>query len=170
MGTNAVYISIDDSTLDDLWKRDNQEFRDRFLEIEEDEKFERVDIAKIWDALHCTLTGATASNPIEDNKVSEAIVGIYPKIFEDEDYSLYVSVMDNENLPELIEVIKEYDIEKMSVLFDPKLLEAQKVYPQGIWHEKSELLIQEMNTALESIRNFFIKTNKTENHIISTFI
>ena len=78
MGHLAVYIAIDDPSLEALWQLDDEPFRARFFEIEEDERLERLNLDKIWDALHCTLTGVTASNPIDGNRLSESIVGVEP--------------------------------------------------------------------------------------------
>ena len=44
-------------------------------EAQENENLEICDIDKMWDALHFLLTGKSASEPIEDNLISEAIVG-----------------------------------------------------------------------------------------------
>jgi hypothetical protein len=170
MGQNAVYISIDDPTLDALWQLDDQPFRDRFLEIEEDQNFDRLDIAKIWDVLHCTLTGVTASKPIEGNKLSESIVGVHPKIYDDEDYSMFVSVIDNGEIDEILLALKAIDLAKLTASFEPATLRKQKVYPNGIWDDEASALVEEMDAALNSIREFFRCSLKDGRHILATIL
>lgn len=47
------------------------------------------DIDKLWDGLHFLLTGVSAQETIENDPLSEAIVGT--KIFDCEDfYSIYI--------------------------------------------------------------------------------
>ncbi len=170
MGQNSIYIAVDDTSLEALWQLDNQEFRNRFLEIKEDSKYKRLDIGKIWDALHCTLTGLSAKTPIENDKLSEAIVGVYPKVYGDEDYSLFVSIIDNSEIADILIALKPYNADKLSELIDIKTLQKEKVYPSGIWKEDSANLVTEMDSALTSLRLFFNESIEEGNHILATIL
>jgi hypothetical protein len=170
MGMNSVYISIDESSLDKLWELEDQQFRDHVLEIEEDDRFSRLDIGKIWDVLHCTTTGVSASEPIEGDKLSEAFVGVFPKIFDDEDDSMFISVIENGDLQSICSAVSEFDLAKLTAAFDPKLLQKKKVYPRGIWKDDPTNLIAELNTALRDIEVFFATAHKAEQHILATIL
>lgn len=170
MGQNAVYIAIDDNTAEQLWALDDEPFRARFLEIEEDEQFQRLDIAKIWDTLHCTLTGVPASRPIEDDRLSEAIVGVHPKIYDDEDYSLFVSIIDNSELEEIIAALAPFDEAKLAAQLNLPLLKKQKVYPQGIWNDDPGSLVRELTDALLAIREFFGRSRAAGSHVLATIM
>ena len=69
MGMIANYQSTTDTELEKFMCLDDVE------EAQENENLEICDIDKMWDALHFLLTGKSASEPIEDNLISEAIVG-----------------------------------------------------------------------------------------------
>ena len=69
MGMIANYQSTTDIELEKFMCLDDVE------EAQENENLEICDIDKMWDALHFLLTGKSASEPIEDNLISEAIVG-----------------------------------------------------------------------------------------------
>ncbi len=168
MGQNAVYISVDDRTLDALWSLDDEPFRERFLEIEEDQNFSRLDIAKIWDALHCTLTGVSASKPIEGNKLSEAIVGVHPKIYDDDDYSVFVSAIDVCEITEILLALEAIDLPTLTSKLDPVSLKKQDIYPEGIWHDDESRLAAEMDAALSSIRQFFQCSLQNGKHVLAS--
>lgn len=170
MGQNAVYIAIDDDTAEQLWALDDEPFRARFLEIEEDEQFQRLDIAKIWDALHCTLTGVPASRPIEDDKLSEAIVGVHPKIYDDEDYSVFVSIIDNSELAEITTALGPFNAAKLTEQLNPTLLEQQNVYPTGIWNDDPKSLVRELADAVTAIRKFFDDSKAEGSHVLATIM
>lgn len=170
MGVNAVHFAIDDSTLDALWKLEGRPFRDRFMEIEEEGYLETLNIGKIWDALHCTLTGVSARTPIDGNKLSEAIVGVYPKVFDDEDYSIYVSIIDNEEIEDIVIALKAFDSPKLALALDLTNLKKQKVYPYGIWLDEVEVLVNEMHMTLQSICVFFHTAKKNGKHILATVL
>ena len=144
MGRLATYISIDEPRLDALWCQDDAAFRESFLNVENDESLARLELDKIWDALHCTLTGQSASNPITGNRLSESIVGVQPKVYDDEDYSLFVSVIENDEIPPILAALDEIDREKLQSLFDPVQMKKQNIYPQGIWEDPPDQLISEM--------------------------
>lgn len=69
MGLIANYQSTTDIELEKFMCLDDVE------EAQENENLEICDIDKTWDALHFLLTGKSANEPIEDNLISEAIVG-----------------------------------------------------------------------------------------------
>lgn len=170
MGQNAVYIAIDDASLDTLWQLADKPFRERFLEIEEDGRLPRLDIAKIWDAIHCTLTGVSASRPIDGNRLSEAIVGVHPKIYDDEDYSVFVSVIDNEEITSILNALEEFDAAKLAGSVDLATWKREKIYPQGIWNDNVDDLVVEMNDALSSMRTFFSASLKSGKHVLATIL
>ncbi|MCM8529094.1 MAG: YfbM family protein [Lentisphaeraceae bacterium] len=170
MGQACVYIAIDDNSLDELWQLEDQAFRAAFLEIEDSEKFKRLDIDKIWDVLHCTMTGVSAQNPIEDNRLSELIVGVHPKIFEDEDYSVYVSAIDHSEIMSLVHASAIFDESHILSTIDVTNFQKQKIYPHGIWEEDKYHLIKEMDEALKAIRMFLIESYNNKLHVLVTFV
>ena len=170
MGRLATYIAIEGDRLDALWSLGDDAFREAFLDVEEDESLIRLEIDKIWDALHCTLTGESAANPIEGNKLSEAIVGVYPKIYDDDDYSIFVSVIDNSEIQGILKAITPIDHDKLKSLLDPSCLKRKRVYPKGIWDDDAEQLISEMDRALQDIKRYFERISSTGCHILATVL
>ena len=170
MGRLATYIAVDGDRLDAIWDLPDDEFRSGFRDLENDKQLQRLEIDKIWDALHCTLTGQSASEPIDGNRLSESIVGTYPKLLDDDDYSLFVSVIDNEDIREILAAIEPFDRAKLASVFDPATLEDNDVYPSGIWDDSPEALVDEMASAIESMRRFFVAISDTNLHILATVV
>lgn len=169
MGMIAEYLMVDEETLNKLMELDNEELTNEIFEIEDTEKFPCIDIDKIWDALHCFLTGVSAANPIEDDKLSEAIVGVHNFNIEDEDAD-FVTCTENEELEEIIKALENIDFENLSANFDPLILKKNKVYPNGIWQEDREVLLKEFRTALDEILSFYKQALQTEHHIIVSIL
>ena len=170
MGRLATYIAIEGNRLESLWSLDDDDFREAFLDVENDDSLARLEIDKIWDALHCTLTGESASNPIDGDKLSESIVGVHPKIYDDEDYSVFVSVIDNSEIQEILNAIMVVDREKLASLIDPTRMKQKNVYPNGIWNDSTEQLVSEMDSALQSIRTYFEHISGSGLHILATVL
>jgi hypothetical protein len=170
MGQLATYISIDEPRLETFWWLDDKQFRKCFLEIEEDQNLERLELDKIWDVLHCTLTGVSASTPVTDNKLSEAVVGVQPKIYDDGDYSIFVSVIENDDLPAIILALEDIDYEKLVGLLNPDRMKQQKIYPCGIWTDPPEQLLMEMDAAIRSMKNFYRKSLVAKHHVLATVL
>ena len=170
MGHLAVYIAIDEPRLDELWWQDDGPFRTSFMKLEEDRSLERLDIDKIWDALHCTFTGKSASTPVEGNRLSESIVGVQPKIYDDEDYSLFVSVIENDELPEIISALKAIDEEQLRSMLDPERMKKEKIYPDLIWEDPPDRLTAEMFRTMQSMIVFFQKALSSGNHVLATIL
>jgi len=170
MGRLATYIAIEGARVDQIWDLSDDIFRAEFLKIEEDDSLNRFEIGKIWDALHCTFTGKPASEPIEGNRLSESIVGTYPKLYEDEDYSVFVSVIDNNEIVEIIEALAQFDRTLLDTSLNLDLLESKKIYPSGIWNTPREDLIDEMHFSVQSLITFLTKISNTELHILATIL
>lgn len=77
MGMIANYQYINDEQLNCL-KNFDRERNDVLDEVEElnEESEMLLDIDKMWDVLHFVLTGVSSCDPIENNPLSEAVVGV----------------------------------------------------------------------------------------------
>lgn len=169
MGMIAEYLMVDEDTLNSLMELNNEDLTNKLFEIEESGKFEFIDIDKIWDALHCFLTGVSASEPIEGDKLSEAIVGIHNFNIDDEDAD-FIACIENEELTEIITAMEKIEFEKLASNFDPKILKKNKVYPKGIEQDNKEQLIGEFKQALGEILDFYKKALVTKRHVIVSIL
>lgn len=169
MGMIAEYLMVDEETLDAFMDLDNEALTNKLFEIEESGKFEFMNIDKIWDALHCFLTGLSATTPIENDKLSEAVVGIHNFNIEDENAD-FVTCTENDELPEIIAALEAIDFEKLRADFDPMLLKKKDVYPNGIWDDDKAGLIAEMKIALNDILSFYKKALDTKHHVIVSIL
>lgn len=170
MGRRAVYISIDEPRLEALWWLEDAAFRAAFADIDEDESLGQLHIGKLWDALHCTFTGKSACSPVEDNPLSESIVGVCPKVYDDGDYSTFVSVIDNSDLPKLIAALERMDEGCLKAMLDPARMEKEGVYPNGIWTTPADDLVAEMFHAVEAIISFFRGAMSSGHHVLATIV
>jgi hypothetical protein len=73
MGMIANYQQITDQQLGEL--KSDRELFETFEGLQENDELDLCDIDKIWDALHFILTKKSAAQPIENDLISEAIVG-----------------------------------------------------------------------------------------------
>ena len=110
MGILASYMMIDEPTLEGFFKLEStNSLLEQVYDLEEQGLFERYDLGKIWDALHCFLTGVSASTPIDGSKLSEAIVGIhFFQYFREEDD--FVTCTENRELGEIIDAMEKFDL------------------------------------------------------------
>lgn len=168
MGMIAEYLMIDQKILDALMDLNNEDLNNKIFEVENSEKFESIDIDKIRDALHCFLTGVSASEPIEWNKLSEAIVGIH--MFVDDEDADFIACIENTELQDLIIALEGIDFEKLVRNFNPAILKKKKIYPEGIWEDNKEQLIGEFKKALDDILKFYKRALATKHHVIVSIL
>jgi len=86
-----------------------------------------VDVDKAWDGLHFLLTGTSASTPIEDDALSEAVVGVYE--FESDDF---LGLTPTADLPRVIAALEAVDIDARLSSADFSAFHAAELYP-NIW-------------------------------------
>ena len=94
MGLRANYQYLSDKELEALERFDNEE--DIFETVEDwnEEAEILLDIDKNWDLLHYMLTGVSASDPIWEDPLSEAVVGV-TSIEGIDDFIAYTKNMQN---------------------------------------------------------------------------
>ncbi len=117
MGMLGVYMLADEATIERL---SNDE--DLFEAVEE----------YGGDGLHFLLTGVSAQETIENNPLSEAIVGT--KIFDCEDFIAYTYP---NHIKDIVDALNKADIEVLIESMDLSKFRKAKIYP-NIWVKKDE--------------------------------
>ena len=115
MGMIANYQSTTDTELEKFMCLDDVE------EAQENENLEICDIDKMWDALHFLLTGKSASEPIEDNLISEAIVGQFN--ISGEEIQEFISGTKTDRVKEIAKALNtktDFDVQINAVCIDTR--------------------------------------------------
>lgn len=89
-----------------------------------------VDTDTAWDGLHFLLTGTRASEPIEDDALSEAVVGVYA--FESDEL---VGVTPLGEVPRIIGALEAVDVDALLRAADFAAFADAQVYP-GDWADR----------------------------------
>ena len=152
MGMIACYQMVEENKLKELFEKNNEELFDEIEELQEEDEAV-FDIDKLWDGLHFLLTNATATEPIEGNPLSEAIVGT-KNFCEDEDAD-FIAYIFPERVQAILEALKDFDIERAVEDFQPEKFAKQDIYP-NIWvTEMKEQLQEELEESFNGLRSFY---------------
>ena len=131
MGMYAQYTACDDATLAQLKTLSVDDLIDT---LDEAESLPGTDIDKMWDGLHFVLTGVSASNPIEDNLLSIAILGDLELVDDEDFFNTYTSA---DKLPQIIAAMEAVDIKAKITATPFARLHENNIYPD-IWDEENE--------------------------------
>lgn len=156
MGMIANYQSTTDIELEKFTCLDDVE------EAQEDDNVEICDIDKMWDALHFLLTGKSASEPIEDDVISEAIVGQF-NIYEED----YIAGTKSDRVKEIAKALQEIDFEAYLNEFEMSAFRQKEIYP-NIWEyeEEADEIKDELRDSFESLKKFYEKMAEQEKAIL----
>lgn len=159
----AQYMAVDNKIFNSMLKMNNEEIIDKIEELSENEQCDICDIDKMWDGLHFLLTGKSASEPIENNKLSEAVVGT--DIF-DENEDDFLAYIKSEELKAIIDVMEKTNIDELLTKYNMNDFKNAKIYP-NIWEKEEEVNIyDELIFCFESMLDFYKKCNKENMNII----
>ncbi|WP_221412292.1 DUF1877 family protein [Dysgonomonas sp. 511] len=162
----AEYMMIDEETLIPLIKLEEEELSDRLMEIEESEKFPSVGLDKSWDLLHYYLTGVSASDPIEGEKLSEAVVGVHVMSYENE----FIACTENKELPNIIAALENFDVAAHTIKLNVAKMKRADLYPEGIEEEDKDQLLEEIEESLRILIGFYKKALEQKQHIIVSIL
>jgi hypothetical protein len=164
MGLLGQYMMVNEQILESLIQLENDDLVDELEELSEDEENEIYEIDKMWDGLHFLLTGVSASQPIEGDKLSEAIVGV--SVFNDDENADFISYTKLDDLPGIIAALKNVDIEKLRLNFDLSKFRESKIYP-SIWIDKEKnSLFDDLLQEYRSMLKFYEKALERKSNIV----
>ena len=159
MGMIANYQSTTDTELEKFMCLDDVE------ELQESEDIEICDIDKMWDALHFLLTGKSASEPIEDNLISEAIVGQFN--ISGEEIQEFISGTKTDRVKEIAKALQELDFETYIDKFDMSAFSQNDIYPD-IWRyeDEADLIKDDLRNSFENLKKFYEKMAEQERAVL----
>ena len=159
MGLIANYQSTTDLELEKFMCLDDVE------DAQENENVEICDIHKMWDSLHFLLTGKSASEPIKDNLISEAIVGQFN--ISGEEIEEFISGTKTDRVKEIAKALQELDFETYIDKFDMNAFHQNDIYP-NIWEYEDEAdeIKDDLRTSFESLKKFYEKMAAQESAVL----
>lgn len=166
MGIIASYKYLSDKNLNELkdFYRENGE---TIADIEENNNDLEIllDLDKMWDALHFVLTGVSASEPIKDNRLSEAVLGIFPS----EEVEEYVAYTEKSRIKDIVLALDNFDIEKAMESFSMEECKKANIYPD-IWdyEEESEEIEEELMDYFQNMKDFCRKILEAKGNALIT--
>lgn len=166
MGIIANYKYLSDKNLNEL-KDFYTENTESITDIEENNNDLEIllDLDKMWDALHFVLTGVSASEPIKDNRFSEAVLGISPI----EEVEEYVAYTEKSRIKEIVLALDNFDIEKAMESFSMEECKKANIYP-NIWdyEEESEEIEEELMDCFQNMKDFYRKILEVNGNVLVT--
>ena len=159
MGMIANYQSTTDIELEKFMCLDDVE------DAQENENVEICDIHKMWDSLHFLLTGKSASEPIKDNSLSEAIIGQFN--ISGEEIEEFISGTKSDRVKEIAKALQELDFETYIDKFDMNAFHQNDIYP-NIWEYEDEAdeIKDDLRTSFESLKKFYEKMAAQESAVL----
>ena len=166
MGIIANYQYLSDANLQEL-KSFYAEEDDIFEEVEDwnDEAEILLDIDKMWDALHFVLTGVSCSEPIENNALSEAVVGV----FSIDGIEEYISYIEKSRIKDIVFALDNFDIEKALETFSMEECKEAELYP-NIWgyEEETDEIKEEIMDYFQNMKDFYKQVLEEDGNVLVT--
>ena len=166
MGIIANYQYLSDANLQEL-KSFYAEEDDIFEEVEDwnDEAEILLDIDKMWDALHFVLTGVSCSEPIKNNPLSEAVVGV----FSIDGIEEYISYIEKSRIKNIVFALDNFDIEKALETFSMEECKEAELYP-NIWgyEEETDEIKEEIMDYFQDMKDFYKQVLEEDGNVLVT--
>lgn len=163
MGMIACYMEADEGVIEGLLSKTDE---DLFEDVESfsENNNKSYDMDKLWDGLHYVLTKTSATTPIEDDLLSEAIVGM--NMFSDDEDSDFIAYIHPERVREISIALSNFDIDNALSNFSPNELASKGIYP-AIWVEsEKESLKKELLSEFEGLKDFYDHASKNNKGVI----
>ena len=161
MGMRANYQCITDRELE-KFTDNGDDFFEFVEELQENEECILCDIDKLWDVLHFVLTGVSASEPIEGNLLSEAVVGEHPADCED-----FISYTDKRRVKAIAEKLNTTDIAALTKNFSMEVCKKHELYP-AIWdyEDEKEEIVEEITDAFYGLKNLYSQAAASDMNVL----
>ena len=163
MGMCAIYQEIKQEDFKKLLESDN--FFETIEELEEKDGTALCDIDKMWDALHFVLTGVSCSEPIKNNPLSEAVVGV----FSIDGIEEYISYIEKSRIKDIVLALDNFDIEKALETFSMAECKEAELYPD-IWdyEEETDEIKEEIMDYFQNMKDFYKQVLEEDGNVLVT--
>lgn len=165
MGLRANYQYLSDKDLVALKQFDNDD--DIFETVEDwnEEAEILLDIDKNWDLLHYMLTGVSASDPIWEDPLSEAVVGV-TSIEKIEDFIAYV---EKGRVSDILKALEDFDMESALESFSLKEGKEADLYP-SIWdyEDEEDEIKEDLLDCFERMKDFYKEISEADGNVLVT--
>ena len=115
--------------------------------------------------MYFVLTGVSTDHRIDDNPLSQAVLGVTPI----EDLSEYMAYTEHSKIADIVTALEQFDIEQALESFDMMACKEAELYP-NIWDyddEKDEI-IEEILDYFEHMKVFYKKVLEAKGHVVVT--
>ncbi|MDR0578408.1 MAG: YfbM family protein [Candidatus Accumulibacter sp.] len=162
MGLLANYMMVGDDELDSLKALAGDDLVERIEELDEGEA-PVYDLDKMWDLLHFTLTGVSASAPVEGNPLSEAVVGAH--VFDTEDF---IGCTKTDELSGIIAALEKFDWTSRRADFTAGKIRKAKLYPDLAESTPADYdnLWKTMTDEFHGLLAFYRQAAQAKKHVI----
>ena len=167
MGLRAGYQYLSDENLTKLKACSGDEEVFDYLEAicaDSDEDFaDMLDIDKMWDVLHFTLTEADDNMPEHVKPLSEAVMGATPI----EDIENHVAYTDKSKIAAIVAALNAFNIDKAIEAFSMEACAVEELYPY-IWdrEDETEEIKEELLDCFTNMRAFYRKALETNSNVL----
>lgn len=151
MGMTACYMKADEALLHTLKTLERDEI---FEKIEEYDSAEdgSVSLDKMWDGLHCLLTGESAAKAQQGDLLSEAVLGTDAFHEEAEEFITYI---EPKRLQEILRELEQLDMDRLRNSFSPQDFAEKEIYPDIWTREDKEELAEELMESLAGLMEYY---------------
>ena len=167
MGMRANYQYLSDKDLKALKAFDTEDEDDIFETVEDwnDEAEILLDIDKMWDLLHYMMTGITASEPLEDDPLSEAVVGV-TSIEKIEDFIAYI---EKDRVSDILKALEDFDMESALESFSLEEGKEAELYP-NIWDydDEEDEIKEDLLDCFERMKEFYKEILEVDGNVLVT--
>lgn len=124
-----------------------------------------LDIDKMWDVLHFVLTGIDSSEPIENDPLSEAVVGVSSI----DDIGEFIAYTGKTRVAEIVSALESFDINKALETFSMKECKKANLYP-NIWdyEEEADDVKEEIMHYFREMKDFYQKILEVTGNVLVT--
>lgn len=161
----AQYQIVNDEQLQQLKDcTDAQRFDQLECITDDTDEQDLVDLGKLWDVLHFCLTKTSATTPIENDLLSEFVVG--SEAFSEDEDADFIAYIEWFMLAEIVEKIEQIDFANLLAEMQMKTLREKNLYPLGIWNDKKKNLDKELQSSFNELKNLYQKALDSGQHIV----
>ncbi|MDO5062450.1 MAG: YfbM family protein [Peptostreptococcaceae bacterium] len=154
----AIYQEMDKKTFTKLMTAE-----DKMLgahQLMEREGIDKYEMGEMWDVLHFLLTGVSAEEPVEEDELSEAIVGEMLLLEGD-----FLGCTMADHVQEIAQRLQEIDLKEHLRMFSREECARNEIYPP-IWNKEDQELKRMIQEAFEGLRDFYDRMSKDNKGVI----
>lgn len=165
METAFFYTETETDFINKVKTEFDNKMLNEYRNYRKEKNIELYDLGKMWDAIHFLITGVSAIGILENNPLSEAVMGT-EMIVTNSCIKNYFAYIPADRVNDIINALDNISEKQFKERYNPRLMAENNIYPDIWMYEDEKETVKRITKIFGNFKEFYHKVKNHNNGVI----